>query len=66
MHGDFQACYEMLGRPYSIYGAPIAGKGKGKVIGYPTYNIQLDKLCHPPQGVYISKTTMSNRTYFSI
>ncbi len=50
--GDLMQVEELLGRPYSIY-APIAkGEGKGKQLGFPTINLDVQGLCLPPFGVY--------------
>ncbi len=52
--GNIRAANRLLGRPYSISGTVIRGKGKGKKIGFPTINIQTpsNKLI-PLDGVYM-------------
>lgn len=50
--GLLQEASKLLGRPYSIFSKVISGKGKGKLIGFPTANVDVQGLCLPPLGVY--------------
>ena len=50
--GDLEAAHKYLGRPYSVYGNVVAGQGRGKTIGFPTANLDVEGLCLPPEGVY--------------
>lgn len=50
--GDLNQVEELLGRPYSIYGNVVTGKGKGASLGFPTANLNVKGLCLPPFGVY--------------
>jgi riboflavin kinase/FMN adenylyltransferase len=50
--GDLNSIKTWLGRKYSIYGEVIKGLGNGKIIGFPTANIDVSDLCLPPYGVY--------------
>ncbi len=58
---------KFLGKNYVITGEVINGKKLGRTIGVPTANVipESEKLL-PPNGVYISKTTVKGETYFSI
>lgn len=52
--GDVTTATHLLGRPYSITGRVIAGDKIGRLIGYPTANIEVDskyKLI-PMEGIY--------------
>ena len=52
--GDMRAATAGLGRPYSIRGVVVRGEGRGRHLGFPTANIQVeqgDKLI-PPAGIY--------------
>ena len=51
-NGELKQVEKLLNRPYSIVSHVIPGAGKGKSIGYPTANIDVDGLCLPPLGVY--------------
>lgn len=55
-----------LGRFYSIKGPVIHGAKKGRLIGYPTANIDVDHFMVPKTGVYISKTWYANQWYDSM
>jgi len=52
--GDIQTATHFLGRPYSINGRVIKGEKLGRMLGYPTANIDVDshlKLV-PAHGIY--------------
>lgn len=50
--GNFDMVEQLLGRPFSIYSTVIAGEGKGKLLGFPTANLDVSGLSLPPFGVY--------------
>ncbi len=50
--GDLEAASRMLGRPYSLFGRVVHGDGRGRKIGFPTANLDLDHELLPPNGVY--------------
>ena len=51
--GDVAAAAAMLGRPYEIRGEVIEGDKRGRLIGFPTANIPVDKhTAWPSDGVY--------------
>ncbi len=52
--GDLATANELLGAPYSIRGRVVAGKGRGKILGYPTINLDYDGYLLPKSGVYAS------------
>lgn len=52
---NFLKASQCLGRPYSILGKVIKGKGLGKKLGFPTANIEVENICLPPFGVYFVK-----------
>ncbi|MCV2525862.1 MAG: hypothetical protein N4P95_02310, partial [Candidatus Lightella neohaematopini] len=45
----------LLGHTYSISGTVVSNKKLGRIIGYPTANIVLNKTILPVNGVYIVK-----------
>lgn len=51
-YGQLKEAELLLGRPYSIYGQVLPGKGRGASLGFPTANICVEGLCLPPFGVY--------------
>ncbi|MCK5472505.1 MAG: bifunctional riboflavin kinase/FAD synthetase [Planctomycetes bacterium] len=44
-----------LGRPYRLLGKVVAGKGKGKQLGFPTANIESVQQIVPAEGVYAGR-----------
>lgn len=51
--GDVAGAAAMLGRPYEIRGEVIHGDERGRLIGFPTANIPVDKrTAWPADGVY--------------
>jgi riboflavin kinase/FMN adenylyltransferase len=53
LEGNIRQAAALLGRPHRIIGKVIAGDGRGKNLGYPTANINIDPgLVTPSNGVY--------------
>jgi riboflavin kinase/FMN adenylyltransferase len=54
--GSFSEALRLLGHPYPISGRVVRGMGRGKELGFPTANLQVDdhKLI-PAQGVYAGR-----------
>lgn len=50
--GALSEASEMLGRPVSLYGLVVPGDGRGRTLGFPTANVDLEGEIHPPTGVY--------------
>lgn len=50
--GRLDAAAAMLGRPFSILGAVVAGRRLGRQLGFPTANLESCNEVRPPQGVY--------------
>lgn len=61
-HGNIVLATEMLGRPYTLSGCVVRGKGIGRTIGFPTANIQPDcaEKIVPRAGVYRVKAIGEN------
>lgn len=63
--GDLETATHFLGRPYSLRGRVIKGDKLGRVLGFPTANIDLDshdKLI-PVEGIYAVKVKHENQQY---
>ncbi len=43
---------QMLGRPVSVYGTVVHGRGRGEKVGFPTANLNPHHETLPPAGVY--------------
>ncbi len=58
--GDVLAAAEGLGRPYSLRGTVVRGDGRGRALGFPTANLELndpDKLL-PAEGIYVARAVL--------
>jgi riboflavin kinase/FMN adenylyltransferase len=56
--GDVSNAAQLLGRPYSLSGVVVHGEQRGRLLGFPTANLQVsntDKLI-PANGVYVVET----------
>ena len=52
---DLKLVKELLGRSWSIAGIVTQGAGRGRVLGFPTANIELGEYLRPMFGVYAIK-----------
>lgn len=50
--GDFRRAESLLGRPYSICGRVAHGSERGRLIGFPTANLDLHRRFSPLRGVF--------------
>jgi riboflavin kinase / FMN adenylyltransferase len=65
LHGDIETANHFLGRPYSLTGRVVAGDKIGRLMGFPTANIDVDtkyKLI-PMFGIYAVTVKHVNETY---
>ena len=56
----------LLGHPYSIDGTVVAGKHRGRELGFPTANLRTDNELLPPNGVYATTTTIDGVVHASL
>ena len=49
---DFRLAATLLGRDYSIAGKVLHGEKRGRQMNFPTANIDVADLAHPPVGIY--------------
>ncbi len=56
----------LLGRPFSISGKVVKGRGKGKEMGFPTANLEVSPEKILPQGVFAGTTLINGKTYNTI
>ncbi len=66
--GNIDKANFFLGRNYSLRGVVVVGAQRGRLLGFPTANIQLDvpsKLV-PMKGVYFVSCQVENETHFGI
>ncbi len=50
-----------LGRPYRLIGKVVTGKGKGKLLGFPTANLEKISQLIPADGVYAAFAAFGDR-----
>jgi riboflavin kinase/FMN adenylyltransferase len=55
-----------LGRDFSIYGEVVHGEQRGQKLGFPTANIQPGITLALPNGVYVSKIKLADKTHFGV
>lgn len=53
--GDLESARRMLGRPHAVTGTVVHGQGRGTGLGFPTANLQADRVLLPPDGVYATR-----------
>lgn len=61
--GDFEATTRLLGRPYHIEGQVIHGDERGRLLGYPTANLEPGRMVLPLSGVFAVKVQVLNHEY---
>jgi riboflavin kinase/FMN adenylyltransferase len=53
-YGDVRLVCELLGRPYAVNGQVVHGEKRGRLLGFPTANIELSApFAIPKNGVYL-------------
>lgn len=65
IEGDITAANELLAHPFSLSGEVVHGEKRGRQLGFPTANIEINnpvKLI-PPAGVYAIKSTIDYKRY---
>ena len=58
--GDMARAAAILGRPFAIRGTVIHGDKRGRTIGVPTANIELNGYMRPAYGVYATRTRLQD------
>lgn len=66
MQGDLKTAEKLLARPVSVLGSVIKGSSLGKMLGFPTANINPHHEVLPPSGVYAVKIVFNNRKLYGI
>ncbi|MFH1739192.1 MAG: riboflavin kinase, partial [bacterium] len=55
LDGDLPTAESMLGRRYRLAGKVVPGDGRGRVLGFPTANLEVPNQAIPPAGIYGSR-----------
>lgn len=54
--GDVEGVRKFLGRPFGLQGTVVSGDARGRTLGFPTANLQVDpELLVPGDGVYLTR-----------
>ncbi len=57
----------LLGRPFSIKGFVVKGKGRGRGLGFPTINLKVNEnSLLPLNGVYIARAVRKNESFYAV
>jgi len=56
----------MLGRPYTIRGLVVHGRGRGAGLGFSTANLSTDNELIPAQGVYVTLADVGGASHISV
>ena len=59
--GNLARASLFLGRPVSVFGEVIKGKGVGRILGFPTANVFCPQEAMPSPGVYAIKSIINGR-----
>lgn len=61
--GEVREAAKLLGRPPSLSGCVVKGRGVGKELGFPTANIRVEGELVPKAGVYAVKVELLGKYY---
>jgi len=65
-NGEVHNVSKSLGRNFEISGKVIKGFSRGKQLGYPTANIEIqNNIIKPGNGIYATHSTINKKKYFS-
>jgi riboflavin kinase / FMN adenylyltransferase len=68
LKGRVEIAEELLGRPYSFSGTVGVGDKRGRLLGYPTANLELDsnKKIVPKDGIYFVRVELKSERFFGM
>jgi riboflavin kinase/FMN adenylyltransferase len=65
--GDLKNVSKLLGRTFSLQGVVVRGEGRGRTLGFPTANLEVDSVQSLlPEGVYATWTHIGDEKYASV
>ncbi len=65
--GDLKNVSKLLGRTFSLQGVVVRGEGRGRTLGFPTANLEVDSVQSLlPEGVYATWTHIGDKKYASV
>jgi riboflavin kinase/FMN adenylyltransferase len=66
VNGDVAVCPDLLGRNHSLSGVVVLGDQRGRTLGFPTANLEVDsKLLLPGDGIYATWANIEGKRYQS-
>lgn len=68
IQADLSVANAMLGKPYRLYGTVTHGIQLGRIMGFPTINLNLldNEQLIPANGVYFTSLIIDNKRYFGL
>ncbi|MEP9412616.1 MAG: hypothetical protein HRF42_14725, partial [Candidatus Brocadia sp.] len=66
LEGELEKAEAMLGRPVSVLGTVVKKSGRGRILGYPTANLELHHEVRPPRGVYGTKVRWAEQVHLAL
>lgn len=66
LEGELEKAEAMLGRPVSVIGTVVKKSGRGRILGYPTANLELHHEVRPPRGVYGTKVRWAEQVHLAL
>lgn len=60
--GDVNGAAALLGRPHFVRGTVVSGRGRGRLLGYPTVNLDCHQILVPGDGVYAGGYRMGEKS----
>ena len=60
---DFDLANKLLGRDYSIAGKVLHGDKRGREMNFPTANVDVADLAHPPVGIYAVRANTCDKEW---
>ncbi len=64
--GEFKIAEKYLGREYLICGTILKGKQLGRILGFPTVNVDVQNKIIPSTGVYKGSAYFQGKSYFAL
>ncbi len=64
--GDVKMAASFLGRPYNLVGVVVEGHHRGAGLGFPTANIEAEKVLIPAGGVYAAMVNLEGQKYRAV
>ena len=64
--GNIKLASKLLGKTYTVSGPVVIGDGIGRLIGFPTANIDFGNIITPKNGVYATKIHIDDEAFVSV